>query len=62
VGGELAKIQSSAATSIWKKDKFPDFSLLSNVNHALGRCGLCDNAGIKEWRRCVNGENSIFVF
>jgi len=25
VGGELAEIQSSVVTSIWKKEKYPDF-------------------------------------
>ena len=62
MGGDLAEIQSSAATSIRKKRNFQTFTLLSNVNHSLGRCGLCGNAGIKEWRRCIIEENSMFVF
>jgi len=45
-----------------KKRNFQTFSLLSNVNHALGRCGLCDNVGIKEWRRYIIGEKLVFVF
>jgi hypothetical protein len=40
-----------------RKRNLETFLLLSNVNHALARCELCGNAGIKEWRRCIIGEN-----